>query len=95
MYNEAIAISDQAIIINRSFTDNVTIIVRNPGTNADIIVWIGATSAEGPNAQAITVKAGKAVTLVPSSLGDATNTFLLVLNASAVNTASFQVEIIG
>jgi len=95
LYKEILAIDLQKEVINRSFTDSITIIIRNVGTNADIIVWLGKTAADLPNAQAITIKAGKASTQLPSDLGDITNTFLLVKNASEVNTASFQIEIIG
>ncbi len=95
IYNEILAKDLQIMVVNRSFTDNVTLIFRNTGTNADIIVWIGATATDVPNAQAITIKAGKASTELPSNLGDLTNTFLLVKNASDVNVANFQIEIIG
>ena len=94
-YNKTLAVAEQIVVVNRSYTNNVTIIIRNTGTNADIIVWIGATGTDTPNAQAITVKAGRAVTVVPSSLGDPDSTFLLVLNASEVNTANCQIETIG
>ena len=89
------AIGAQIDVVNRSVTDSITIIIRNTGTNADIMVWIGATATDAPNAQAIIVNAGKASTEIPSALGDLANTFLLVKNASEVNTASFQIEIIG
>jgi len=95
LYNETLAIAGQVVVVNRSFTDNVTIIIRNTGTNADIIVWIGATSTDAPNAQAVTIKPGKAMSVVPSTLGDADSTFLLIQNASDVNTAHGQIETIG
>jgi len=95
LYQEILAIDGKSTIVNRSFTDNVTIIIRDLGINSDIIVWIGKTNTELPNAQAITVKSGKAVSVIPSSLGDATSTFLMIMNTSAVNTARIQVEIIG
>ena len=95
LYNDTLAIGAQIDVVNRSVTDSITIIIRNTGTNADIMVWIGATATDVPNAQAIIVNAGKASTEIPSALGDLANTFLLVKNASEVNTASFQIEIIG
>jgi hypothetical protein len=95
LYNETLAIAGQVVVVNRSFTDNITIIIRNTGTNADITVWIGATSIDAPNTQAVTIKPGKAMSVVPSTLGDADSTFLLMLNASDVNTADGQIETIG
>ena len=95
LYNEVLAIAGHVVVVNRSFTDNVSIIIRNTGTNADIIVWIGESDTDTPNIVAITVKAGKAITALPSSLGNADSTFLLVLNASAVNTANYEIETIG
>ena len=95
LYNETLAVAGQVVVVNRSFTDNVTIIIRNTGTNADIIVWIGATSTDAPNAQAVTIKPGKSMSVLPSSLGDADSTFLWILNASDVNTANGQIETIG
>jgi len=82
-------------VVNRAFTDSITIIIRNTGTNADIIVWLGLIATEDPNAQAIIVNAGKTTTELPSTLGDLANTFLLVKNLSGVNPANVQIEIIG
>ena len=95
LYKEILLIGMQKEIANRSLTDSVTLIIRNKSTNADIIVWLGKTATEVPNQQAITIKSGKAATLLPSELGDIGNTFLLVKNASDVNTANVEVEIIG
>ncbi len=82
-------------IINRSFTDNVTITIRSKGTNAGIEVWLAATADGLPTILLATVAPGKASIVVPSSLGDIDNTFLLIKNASAVNGAVYEVETIG
>jgi hypothetical protein len=90
-----LAIDAQIDVVNRSFTDSITIIIRNMGTNADVIVWLALLPTDAPNAQAITVKAGKTSTELPSILGDLANTFLLIKNASGINPANCQIEIIG
>jgi len=95
LYNGLANIAKTEVLVNRSFSDSVTIIFRNKSTNADYIVWIGATATDAPNAQAITVKAGHSVVVVPSTIGDLSNTFLLIMDASAVNAAVYQVETIG
>ena len=95
LYNGLANIAKTEVIVNRSFSDSVSIIFRNKSTNADYIVWIGATATDAPNAQAITVKASQSVVVVPSTIGDLANTFLLILDASAVNAAVYQVETIG
>lgn len=95
LYNEILAVDVQVDVVNRAFTDSITIIIRNTGTNADIIVWLGLIATEDPNAQAIIVNAGKTTTELPSTLGDLANTFLLVKNLSGVNPANVQIEIIG
>jgi len=95
LYNGLANIGKTEVIVNRSFSDSVSIIFRNKSTNADYIVWIGATATDAPNAQAITVKAGQSVVVVPSTIGDLANTFLLIMDASPVNAATYQIETIG
>ena len=94
-YNKVLAESEVSVVVNRSFTDSVTITLRNKSTSADIVAWIGLTAIDPPNAQAITIKAGKASVSLPSSLGDSAGTFLIIKDASLVNPATYQVEIIG
>ncbi len=94
-YNDTLIVDEIKTIINRSFTDNVTIAIRNKGTNADIEVWLAATADGLPTILLCTVASGKASIVVPSSLGDIDNTFLLIKNASAVNPAIYEIEIIG
>ena len=95
MFNGLLVVAVTVVVVNRSWNDNATIIIRNTGTNADIIVWIGATAIDAPNAQAVIVKAGKSLIVVPSSIGDLSDTFLLIQDESAVNTAAYQIETIG
>jgi len=80
---------------NRTFTDNASIIIRNKGTNAAITVWIGEMATVTPNSMAITVQPGKTSVVVPSSIGDLVNTYLLIYNESTVNTAEYEIVIIG
>ena len=94
-YNGTLLVEETKTIINRSFTDNVTIAIRNKGTNADIEVWLALTADGLPSILLATVAPGKASIVVPSSLGDIDNTFLLVKNASAVNPATYEIETIG
>jgi len=94
-YNGLLIVAQTVVVVNRSWSDNVSIIIRNTGTNADIIVWIGSNATDAPNAQAVTVKAGKSLIVVPSTIGDLSDTFLLIQDESAVNTAAYQIETIG
>ena len=82
-------------IINRTFTDNIELEVNNPGTNAAIWIWLGATATDMNNALAIEIPPAHTANIKPSDLGDLKNTFLLVKNDSTVNEASYEVTIIG
>ena len=75
--------------------DSITIAIRNKGINANIEVWLAATADGLPTKLMITVAPGKASIVVPSSLGDIDNTFLLIKNASGVNDAAYEIETIG
>ena len=94
-YNNTLIVEETAVVINRSLTDNITIAVRNKCTNADIEVWTAATATGLPSILMLTVAPGKASIVIPSSLGDIDNTFLLIKNPSAVNEAIYEIEIIG
>ncbi len=94
-YNNTLIIDETAVVANRSLTDSVTIAIRNKCINANIEVWTAATADGLPTLLMCTVAPGKASIVVPSSLGDIDNTFLLVKNASAVNPATYEIETIG
>ena len=95
LYNNTLIIDETAVVANRSLTDSVTIAIRNKGINANIEVWTAATADGLPTSLMCTVAPGKASIVLPSSLGDIDNTFLLVKNASAVNPATYEIETIG
>ena len=82
-------------IINRTFTDNIELEVKNNGTNAAIWIWLGATATDMNNALAIEIQPAHSANIKPSDLGDLKHTFLLVKNDSTVNEASYEVTIIG
>ena len=82
-------------IINRKFTDNIELEVKNNGTNAAIWIWLGATATDTNNAWATKVEPGHSKTIKPSDIGDLANTFLLIKNESTVNVASYEITIIG
>ncbi len=82
-------------IANQLFTDNWSIIIRNKGTNAAVEVWLGATALETTSVKLVTVQPGNAVSLKPSDLGDLKNSFLLIKNLSLVNSADYEIVIIG
>jgi len=90
-----LAVEEIKTIINRMMTDSVKIKVNNTGTNANIIIWKGATETEPAPAKPITIKPGKSTLLVSSKIGDYKKPFLLIQNISEVNTAEYEVEIIG
>ena len=94
-YNGTLIVDETKVVINRALTDNVTIAIRCKDTNAGIEVWLGVTAGSLPTILVCSVAPGKASIVVPSSLGDIENTFLLIKNASAVNPAIYEIEIIG
>ena len=90
-----LAVKEIKTIINRMMTDSVKIKVNNTGTNANIIIWKGATETEPAPPGPITIKAGKSKLLVSSKIGKYEKPFLLIQNISEVNTAEYEVEVIG
>ena len=90
-----LAVKEIKTIINRMMTDSVKIKINNTGTNANIIIWKGATETEPAPPGPITIKAGKSKLLVSSKIGDYKKPFLLIQNISEVNTAEYEVVIIG
>jgi hypothetical protein len=90
-----IAINGMVEVINKTLTDTYTIVLNNPGTNAAIWIWLGATATDTNNAWATKVEPGHSKTIKPSDIGDLANTFLLIKNESTVNVASYEVTIIG
>jgi hypothetical protein len=88
-------VDETITIVNRAFTDNVTIALRNKGTNASFEVWLSLTADGIPTILVAIVAPGKASIVIPSSLGDIDNTFLLIKNISTVNPAVYEIETIG
>jgi len=82
-------------IVNQLFTDNWSIIIRNKGTNVAFEIWLGATALETTSVKSVILQPGNAISLKPSDLGDLNNSFLLIKNLSAVNSADYEIVIIG
>ena len=90
-----IAVSGLAVLLNKLLTDNLTIEIKCTGINASLWLWLGATATDTDDRMAINVGPGPIVTIKPSDIGDLKKTFLLMKNDSSVNTASYEVTIIG
>ena len=82
-------------VMNKTLTDNITIQLKNTGTNAAWWIWLGATAIDGDDSMAIMVEPGKTITIKPSDIGDLAKTFLLIKNNSSVNQAMYEITIIG
>ena len=90
-----IAVSGLAVLLNKILTDNSSIEIKCTGINASLWLWLGATATDTDDRMAINVGPGPIVTIKPSDIGDLKKTFLLMKNDSSVNTASYEVTIIG
>ena len=95
LHEGMLAVKEIKTIINRMMTDTVKIRAANTGTNADIIIWKGATETEPAPTKPITIKPGKSTLLVSSKVGKYEKPFLLIQNISEVNIAEYEVEVIG
>jgi hypothetical protein len=82
-------------IANRTFTDSMDIELRNVDFNADVIIAIVHTATDPPGPKAKRVKPQHGLRVKPSEIGELTDTFLVIYNASDVNTASYFVKILG
>ena len=90
-----IAVSGLAVLLNKLLTDNLSIEIKCTGINASLWLWLGATATDTDDRMAINIGPGPIVTIKPSDIGDLKKTFLLMKNDSSVNTASYEVTIIG
>ena len=90
-----IAISGLIVLLNKLLTDNSSIEIKCTGINASLWLWLGATATDTDDRMAINIVPGNIVTIKPSDIGDLKKTFLLMKNDSSVNTASYEVTIIG
>ena len=94
-YVGTLAFEEIKEITNQIFTDNWSIIIRNKGINAVFEVWLSATTLNTTSAKPVTVQPGNGTTLKPSDLGDLKNSFLLIKNLSTINSADYEIVIIG
>ena len=94
-YTDKLQVGENKTIINRTLSNTVEIRAYNTGTNAFIKIWLAATETEEAPATAIIIHPGKSVLFSPEELGDLNNTFLRVINISDVNSAAYDVEVIG
>ncbi|MEI6184254.1 MAG: hypothetical protein WCP65_01920 [Bacteroidota bacterium] len=94
-YTGSLQVGESSTIINKRLNSIVKIRVNNTGTNADIKIWLAANETEEVPVNALIVKAGKTTIKDAAELGDINNTFLRVINISAVNDAEYEVEVIG
>ncbi len=93
VFTGTLAANAKTAVLNRSLTDDVKLKVVNTDDNAPLIVYLAATAGEEPDGVFVKVKPGKSRNLKPSSLGSLDNTFLMLLNDSAVNEGSYKVEV--
>lgn len=96
LFSGIIAADSTIMVLNRLFTDNTVITLRNTDDNAGFFVWLSATSNNGTvPPEAIELNPGESKQVKPSELGPLTNPFLLIHNSSSVNEGAWQVEVVG
>lgn len=83
-----------ATVLNRTFTDNTSLTIRNTDDNAPFVIWLAATDTEDAPTTALIVQPGSTADVKPSDLGKLANTFLLVKNISDVNEGAYEVVLV-
>lgn len=94
-YSGTIPAGGFAVVVNRSFTDEIKIHGKNTNDNADLRILLLHDTTAIPTTGGKIIKAGKSKTIKPSAIGSLDDTFLVIVNLSTVNELTWAVEITG